>query len=220
MKGLPNGVTVHGSSRPAFGLPKTKPAPAYLAQELPGVAVNLTFPGPNPPPEIVQSISIEDMSISQSEEGGMAASGTIVALLVLPAGMESVKLNVTGIRPDVLVYDGQTTPQDPYDPQHPPPRAFSRIHTDDYLDATTENADDGAVVRAPFKGLPLRVLEGRDGVFQGFVRKILIQRGALAGIDGEADARVKLPVGEVGVDGLPVNGSMWIGRSSMFGFNL
>lgn len=220
MKGLSNNVTVQGQSKADPALPKTKPAPEYLAKSLPDITVNMSFPGPNPAPEIVKSISIEDMTIGQGEEGGMAASGTVVALLVLPKGLEGVKLNVTGVRPDVLIYDGTTTPQEPYDPAHPPPRAFSRISTDYYLNATTAVAEDGAVVKAPFKDLPLHVLDGRDSVFQGFIKKIILQRGALAGIDGVADAKARLPIGDMEIEGLPVNGSLWIGRSALLGFSL
>lgn len=220
MKGLPNSVTVHGQAEADPGLPRTKPAPTYLAQRLSDVEANLTFPGPDPVPELVKSMSIEDMSIEQAEDGGMAASGIMVAILEMPKGLEGVKLNVTGVRPDVLIYDGETTPQDPYDPTHPPPRAFSRISTQEFLNATTTAGDDGAVVRAPFKHLPLRVLEGHESVFQSFIRKIILQRGALAGIDGIADARASLPIGEMDVAGLPVNGSMWIGRGTILGMNL
>lgn len=220
MKGRPNSVTVRGEATADPGLPHTKPAPAYLAKQLPDVVANLSFPGPDPVPELVKSMSIEDMSIEQAEDGGMAASGIMVALLVMPKGLEGVRLNVTGVRPDVLIYDGETLPQDPYDPEHAPPRAFSRIESQEYLNATTTMGDDGAVVRAPFKHLPLRVLDGHESVFQGFIRKIILQRGALAGIDGIADARASLPIGEMDVAGLPVNGSMWIGRGTILGMNL
>lgn len=220
MKGQPNAVTVRGEAAADPGLPRTKPAPAYLAKSLPDVVVDLEFPGPDPVPELVKSMSIEDMSIEQGDDGGMAASGTMVALLAMPKGLEGVRLNVTGVRPDVLIYDGETAPQDPYDPSHPPPRAFSRITTAQFLNATTTAGDDGAVVRAPFKHLPLRVLDGHEAVFQGFIRKIILQRGALAGIDGVADARASLPIGEMDVHGLPVNGSMWIGRGTVLGLNV
>lgn len=220
MKGQANSVTVRGQAKADPGLPHTKPAPAYLANSLPDIVVDLDFPGPDPVPEIVKSMSIEDMSIEQGDEGGMVASGVMVAVLAMPAGLEGVKPNVTGVRPDVLIYDGETLPQDPYDPAHPPPRAFSRITTTEFLNATTKMGDDGAVVRAPFKHLPLNVLDGHEGVFQGFIRKIILQRGALAGIDGIADARASLPIGEMDVEGLPVNGSMWIGRGTVLGMNL
>lgn len=220
MKGQANSVTVRGQAKADPGLPPTKPAPPYLAKSLPDVVVDLDFPGPDPVPELVKSMSIEDMSIEQGEEGGMVASGTMVALLVMPKGLEGVRLNVTGVRPDVLIYDGETPPQVPYDPKHPPPRAFSRITTSEFLNATTQSGDDGAVIRAPFKQLPLRVLDGHESVFQNFIKKIIFQRGALAGIDGISDARAALPIGEMEVEGLPVNGSMWVGRNTLLGVDL
>ena len=209
LHGIDNPITVRGMGhmpRFAVGGP-----PKWLLDLLPGVSVPLVFPGPRPKPKIVQTITIEQMKLSE-RAGKMRASGVVVAQVKLPEGMRRVEVNVVGVAPDVLVYDG-VAGEDEADPQNPPERAFGRINTD-YLDSETVVEGDGLVVTAPFTNVPLDVLPGRDSVLSDFVSKVVFKGGAQAGIKGTASVHVELVGldGRVTLDDLPVQGDFWVGR--------
>lgn len=202
--------------------------PQWVLDTLPSVSLNLIFPGPKPKPEVVKSVTIENMHISELN-GGVAASGTVVALIELPDGFRDVTVNVTAIKPDVFVFDGalEDSADDEEDagrpdPENPPERAFGRIAPDFFLNSTTTASEEfpGALeVRADFEDMPLQILENRQGVFRSFVGKIFLHGGATAGISGVADIRADLGVGDpLDVAGLPVHGEFWVGRQKIVGF--
>lgn len=217
LHGFDNPITVRGLSQLPLHSHTDQPPPAWLLAGLPSLALNLKFPGPKPPPRIIQSVTIEHMRLTE-RAGKMRASGVVVAEIELPPGMQSVTANVVKVLPDVLVYDGPAGDEEA-DPDDPPPRAFGHILPDDFLDSTTEPSADPEypyriVVRAPLQDVPLNVLPGRDSVLSNFVSKIVFRGGAQAGVKGTASVRVEIVgvQGQVGLNDLPVKGEVWIGR--------
>lgn len=216
LQGEGNPIVVHGlESLPSFAHGAEAP-PSWLLSLLPQLSVPLVFPGPSPPPKVIHSVNIEKMHLSESG-GKMLASGTVIAEIDLPPGMEHVTLDVRGVRPDVLVYDGPAG-EDPSDEEYPP-RAFGRIHPEEWLEAESRLSDNPffpyrLVVTAPLENVPLDVLPGRDRVLSGFVSKIVFKGGALAGIKGKASVQADIVGigGTVRLDNLPVLGSTWVGR--------
>ncbi|KLT41646.1 hypothetical protein CC85DRAFT_286302 [Cutaneotrichosporon oleaginosum] len=192
--------------------------PQFVLQTLPSLSLNLKFPAPHPAPQIVRSVTVEGMKLGGGD--AIEASGTVVALVQLPDGLEGVDLNVSAIQPDVLIYDGPAISDDRPDPRNPPQGAFARIHPSHFLHSTTVRSDDPAtpdalVVRAPFENVPLDVLEGRESIFRAFVSKVIFKGGASAGIGGVVDVRADLGVGEdIEIGDLPVTGDFWVGRSA------
>ncbi|KAL1406932.1 hypothetical protein Q8F55_006344 [Vanrija albida] len=218
LHGEDNPLTVRGLSKVPRANPSIPLPPPWVLQSLPSLSLDLIFPSPTNRPNIVRKVTLEDIKFFEIA-GTMHASGIVVASIQLPKGLEHVAVNVTAIRPDVLVFDGPVESDGTADPDDPPPNAFGRIHPDEYLNATTGPSEDpdlpyGLTVRAPFDDLALDVLEGRNGVLQSFVAKILFKGSALAGIDGVADVRAAI----VGLDGeleagsLPVRGEFYVKR--------
>lgn len=202
------------------------PPPQWVLDTLPTVSLDLVFPGPDPKPEVVKSVTIENMHISEVN-GGVAASGTVVAIVQLPEGFQSISVNVTELRPDVFVYDGPVEDDDKDDagrpdPDNPPERAFGRIAPDYFLNSTTTPSKEvpGALeVRADFEDMALEVLDDRQSVFRSFVGKVLLHGGATAGIGGVADIQADLGVAEpLDISSLPVHGEFWVGRAKIVGF--
>lgn len=222
LHGLDNAIEVKGlSGLPSFARPELSP-PVWLLSTLPSVSVPLTFPGPSPKPKIIQSVTIERMRLSESG-GKMLASGTVIAEISLPKGMESVDVIIDAVKPDIMVFDGPPPDNDDVvdegDEEEYPARAFGHIKPEEYLHATSERYNnpehpDWITVRAPMEDIPVEILHGRDSVMRGFVSKVVFKGGAVAGIKGNADVtvRVKGVDGEVGLGGLPVKGEVWVGR--------
>ncbi|GHJ85310.1 hypothetical protein NliqN6_1712 [Naganishia liquefaciens] len=193
--------------------------PAWLQGLTPRIHATIAFPAPNPPPKLIESVTIDQMKIS--ERGGkMRASGTVVVRARLPPDLARVRVQIDGVRPDVLIFDGEADGQDSVDPAAPPPfpaRAFGRIHPDEYLPAISEPGpidDDILVVRAPIHDVPLDILQGRDKVLSDFVSKIVFKGSAVAGIAGNAAVTLHV-VGidkSLAVDDLPVRGVVNVGR--------
>lgn len=221
LHGLDNAISVRGlSALPTFARPELSP-PNWLLATLPSLSVPLSFPGPSPKPKIIQSVTIEHMRLSEAG-GKMLASGTVIAEISLPEGMESVDLVIDAVKPDILVFDGPP-PEDGEDvaddEEEYPARAFGHIQPEEYLHATSErygNPEHPAwiTVRAPMEDVPVEILPGRDGVMRGFVSKVVFKGGAVAGIKGDANVKVRVKGvdGEVGLGGLPVKGEVWVGR--------
>ncbi|KII91591.1 hypothetical protein PLICRDRAFT_696608 [Plicaturopsis crispa FD-325 SS-3] len=211
----------------------------------PGVTVDTDFPGPNPRPHILRNVTIHGMHIKPNGAGTtFLASGTVYARAVLPKGM-NIGLDVNRVLPDVLVFDGEVPSEQgggdegedggvpvPPLPDPLPERAFARIRPDDWLPSLSApgepDEDEGAVftVTAEIVDVPLEVLPGRQREFSGFVSKVIFgTQGALAGIQGSAAVSVNvhgLPIkngsgnaGEMELTGLPVQGSVRIGKKSM-----
>lgn len=218
---------LHGEDIPIVvrglpGMPRRYKGPAppqFVLHTLPSLTLDLLFPAPHPAPKIVRSVTVEGMRLSQRGDA-IEASGTVVALVQLPAGLESVDLDVSAIQPDVLIYDGKADEsEDRPDPSNPPAGAFARIHPTEYLDATTARSDDPAtpdalVVHAPFENVPLDIIEGRESIFRAFVGKVIFKGGANAGIGGVVDVKADLGTGDdIEIGDLPVTGDFWVGRS-------
>lgn len=240
LHGLDNPILIQGlSALPSFATSELSP-PKWLLSTLPSVSVPLSFPGPNPRPKIIQSVTIEHMRLSETR-GKMLASGVVIAEISLPAGMESVDVDINAVRPDIMIFDGPPPDDDDDDEDNDndndndgqvnrerirdgdgeeyPERAFGHIKPDSYLHSTSERYvnpehPDWIIVKAPMEDIPVEILHGRDGVMRAFVSKVVFKGGALAGIKGEADVRVQVKgvAGEVGLGGLPVRGEVWIGR--------
>lgn len=193
--------------------------PAWLQGLTTRIHAVVAFPAPNPPPKLIESVTIDQMKIT--ERGGkMRASGTVVVRARLPPDLTRVRVQIDGVRPDVLIFDGEADGQDPIDPAAPPPfpaRAFGRIHPEEYLPAISEPdpvEDDILVVRAPIHDVPLDILQGRDKVLSDFVSKIVFRGSAVAGIAGNAAVTLHV-VGidkSLAIDDLPVRGVVNVGR--------
>lgn len=242
LHGKSNPIIVRGlSTIPHFAHILNSSPPNWLLSTLPTLSLPLSFPGPQPPPKIIESVTIERMRIAESG-GKMIASGVVIAEIELPKGMAGVKLDVRGVKPDILVFDGppdtdsdgdgDEANSDMYkykldlddiaiteDGETYPPRAFGHIHPDSYLPATASPSPDPfhphrLIVRSPFTDIPLDILPERDGVLRSFVAKVVFKGGAVAGIKGTAGVLVELGGidGRVRLGGLPVQGEVWVGR--------
>jgi len=217
LNGNDNPILVRGlSNLPNFARPNLSP-PHWLLSTLPTISIPLSFPGPSPKPKIIQTVTIESMRISESR-GKMLASGTVIAEISLPKGMEAVDVDINAVKPDIMIYDGPAD-DEPEDGEEYPAKAFGHINPEEWLRATSERYQnpehpDWITVRAPMEDIPIEILKGRDGVMRGFVSKIVFKGGAVAGIKGTADVQVQLRGvrGEVGLGGLPVKGEVWVGR--------
>ena len=199
LHGRDNPILVRGlSSLPSFAANSVSRPPDWLLSTLPSLSLHLTFPGPRPPPKIIQFVTIEHMRLTEAG-GKMRASGTVVAEIELPAGMASVDLDVVAVLPDVLVFDGPAPPIND-DDEEIPAKAFGRIHPGEFLASTTMPSRDPLhphrrVIRAPLNNVPLDVLRGRDSELSDFVSKVVFKGGAQAGIRGSASVRVKVWMG-------------------------
>lgn len=199
LHGLDNPIVVDGMSRLAG-------TPSWILDLLSTISVPLLFPGPRPPPQVIHSVTIERMRISESA-GKMRASGLVIAQIDLPAGMK-VKVDVQGVLPDVIIYDGPVSEG----------RAFGHIRPDSFLNSTTAPSDDPfnpdrLVVRAPIEGVPVDILPGKDRILSDFVSKIVFKGGALAGINGNASVEAAIiGIDTVRLNDLPVRGETWVGR--------
>jgi len=153
----------------------------------------------------------------------MRASGTVIVVISLPPGLEGMEIDVKEIKPDILIYDGPAS-SDPPDTNNAPLKAFGHINPEDYLGATTtrapiEGQPSRMIVTAPLKDVEVVILKGRDGVLSDFVGKVVFKGGALAGIKGTAAVKVEIrgTEGRVGLDGLPVEGEVWVGKQRLHG---
>jgi hypothetical protein len=107
-------------------------------------------------------------------------SGEVFARLVLPSGMR-VKLDVTRILPDVLIFDGALSealpPPPPPLPDPLPDRAFGRIRPEDWIVSecvqdASQHQGSSFIISATFLDVPLEVLPGREKEFSNFVSKV------------------------------------------------
>jgi len=220
LSGRDNPILIRGlSNLPSFAHSRLTP-PHWLLSTLPSISVPLSFPGPSPKPKIIQTVTIESMRISESR-GKLLASGTVLAEISLPKGMEAVDVDINAVKPDIMVYDGPVDDDDADegDGDEYPPKAFGHINPEEWLKATSERYQnpehpDWITVRAPMEDIPVEILKGRDGVMRAFVSKLVFKGGAVAGIKGTADVQVQLKGvrGQVGLGGLPVKGEVWVGR--------
>lgn len=142
------------------------------------------------------------------------------------------KIDVKRILPDVLIFDGpapsylssssrSSSVSDRPLPSPLPERVFARLNPSTPIPAFCHPSSDPSLpgvllVRAPFEKLPVEVLD--DKVLSGFVGKVLLRGGALAGVKGWADVGVRVEGlsedgAEVEVGGLELEGEIWVGRA-------
>ncbi|KAJ9125561.1 hypothetical protein QFC22_000523 [Naganishia vaughanmartiniae] len=178
----------------------------------------IPFPAPSNRTNLIRSVTIEQMKISE-RAGKMRASGVVVVVATLPQDLAGVEVQVVGVLPDVLVSDGKFEGGGEVDPGTPPypARAFGRIHPTEFLPAISSPSPDDPtllIVRAPLHDVPLDILPGRDKVLSDFVAKIVFKGFAEAGIVGNAGVRVDVVgVGKaVEVRKVPVTGVVNVGR--------
>lgn len=134
---------------------------------LPGVHIPTKFPAPRPAPQILRDVEVKDMKVKPAGQG-MVASGTVLARVVLPPGIE-VGIDVLQVFPDVLVYDGEVpetlvppvpnpklrvlnfplddgdrdVPPQPPLPDPLPEHAFAHIRPEAWLPALSEPGERG-----------------------------------------------------------------------------
>jgi hypothetical protein len=209
IRGLDNPVIVKGlpylprSSPVASG---RQPPPRWITD------------GPSPVPKLIRSVTIQDMRISESR-GHMTASGIVLAEIELPDQMKHIDVDVEGVLPDVLVFDGYPEDQEDIDPDDLPypARAFGRIRPEQYLPSETAKSDTEngiLLVRAPIHDVPIEVLQGRDKIMSDFVSKIIFRGGARAGIKGVASVNVAVGGLESSLQlkRVPVRGEFIVGK--------
>lgn len=214
LRGEDNPIVVQGLSSVPKAIAPISGPPSWLLHSLPTLLLPLSFPGPRPPPQIIRSVTIEKMRLTE-QRGKMKASGLVIAVVEMPAGMTGVDVNVNAVRPDVLVFDGSAPDDDDLDDY--PERAFGHINPQDFLESTTEphpTLPNLLIVRAPLDNVDLDILPGHDKVLSDFVGKVVFRGGALAGVKGTADVRLELGgvKGQVAVQDLPVKGQFWVGK--------
>jgi hypothetical protein len=192
--------------------------PAWIMNALPSISLDVSFPGPNPAPKLIKSVTIENMRISESA-GKLRASGLVVAQVEIPRELARIQVEVQGVLPDVLVFDGFPPDDGDVDPDETPypERAFGRIDPDDYLPASSYASEEDErvlVVRAPIHDVPIQVLQGRDKIMSDFVSKIIFRGGARAGIKGRAGVKVFVAGMGTGVElrNIPVSGDLVVGK--------
>ena len=221
IRGLDNRVIVKGLPylpRSRAAVSEHQPPPKWITDVIETLELNVTFPGASPVPKLIRSVTIQDMRISESR-GHMTASGTVLAEIELPDQMKHIDVDVEGVLPDVLVFDGYPEDQEDIDPDDLPypARAFGRIRPEQYLPSETARSDteDGILlVRAPIHNVPVEVLQGRDKIMSDFVSKIIFRGGARAGIKGVASVNVAIGGLEstLQLDRVPVRGEFIVGK--------
>ena len=209
----------------------------------------LQFPGSDSKLALFDDLRIEDMKISLGgdDDGDLLCSGRVVGSLVLPATFAALapSIDIRGIWPDVLVYDGnlplpsssplfpsQQLPLSPplplvtesYPPSPTPLTAFARLHPSSLIPSTTTHTPSNAThnatttLSASFTNAPLFLLPGREDVFQRFVARILLGNKVRAGVRGETSVEVSVGGwGQASLDRLPIEGSFEVGRGGVGG---
>lgn len=114
-----------------------------------------------------------------------------------------------------------------YPPVPTPATAFARLHPSTYITAITThipaNSTHNAttLISATFIDAPLFLLPGRSDVFRRFVGKILFggpNVKVMCGVKGVAGIEVGMKGwGEIGLQGLPIEGEFNVGRSGVEG---
>jgi hypothetical protein len=208
------------STYPDFAPNNTEIPPKWAVSSLSSIAINLVIPGPQPPPKIINSMSMEHMRISRSG-GKTRASGTVIVEIDLPGDIGSIDLDVKKVRPEVYMYDGPVPVPSGNSTDEYPEGAFGHINPEEYLNATTYKGLDPEfpnrlTVRAPLEDVPVEILPGRGRLLAGFMRKVVFKGGAVAGVSGTADAKVimKGVKGKVALE-LPILGETWVGRQGL-----
>lgn len=75
--------------------------------------IEVNFPAPHPRPQVLRDVTIQDMKMKPTGTGPFLASGTVLAKLVLPKGI-NVGLKVRDVLPDLLIFDGEVPPSDSF----------------------------------------------------------------------------------------------------------
>ncbi|KAJ7597196.1 hypothetical protein C8J56DRAFT_311296 [Mycena floridula] len=187
--------------------------------QIPSLSVEVLFP-PSAT-EILRNITIHDMKIKPTNP--MKTSGTVVARIVLPLGMD-VALDVKRVLPDVFVLDeseAEGSEQKVF---------FGHIKPEEWLEAlcVREPSEEGEgptfTVSADIVDVPFEVLPGRQKEFRNFVSKVLFNNGgAWAGFVGSAGVKAHIEGLQIGhgntilLPELPVHGRVRIQKSSLFG---
>jgi hypothetical protein len=169
----------------------------YLSTPLvPGITLDTVFPAPNPRPQVLRNVTIKHMKIRPLASGTMLASGTVLANIVLPKGMD-IALQVDAVYPQLLVYDGpvpddesagaEVLLEEDNDDDLPghmplpdplPANAFAYVRPGQWLDSLSVplgyQDGEGSVfaVSAKIIDIPLEVLPGRQREFSNFVGKV------------------------------------------------
>lgn len=221
LHGKDNEVIVRGLASVPHSLcnaTSTAPTPSWILRALPAINATVAFPSPPDELDLIRSVTIENMRISQAD-GRFMASGIVKAVVELPKEMRGLHVDVTAALPDILVFNGATADKREIDPdQEPyPPKAFGHIHPPKWLSATSETQGDLIMVTAPIQDQPLDVIPGRDSELSDFVTKIVFRGSALAGIKGRAGVKIRLAGvdSEIAVQGLPVVGEVVVGRPKL-----
>lgn len=91
-----------------------RPSPIQISTAPPlSLSIRTKFPAPKEKPKLIRTVKLDNVRIYPNPETGedLLAAGIIRAYLELPPGLESLKLHVDRILPDVLVYDGPAPPK-------------------------------------------------------------------------------------------------------------
>jgi hypothetical protein len=179
------------------------------------------------------------------DEGDLLCSGRVVGELALPDEFEGLgdAIGVESIWPDVFVYDGDLPHEsinvDPssqlvlggsattqsYPPSPVPLNAFGRLHPSSSITASTTHFprnsthNSTTLITATFVDAPMWLIPGREDVFRRFVSKIIFggsNARVRASVRGVSAVEVQLGGwGEIGLEGLPIEGSFMVGRGGI-----
>ncbi|PLW42746.1 hypothetical protein PCASD_06895 [Puccinia coronata f. sp. avenae] len=164
--------------------------PEYLTAFLEHMDIRMAFPG-RQPGELVESIRVEDMSISMGHvfppSVGMTCSGRLEAVVVLPGELAGLtgSLTIEQVLPDVILLDGGL-PNGTVGASSgavPAANAFARLAPAGYLPATLAPLPGGPddshlgklLLQATLVDVPLHVLDGRQSVFRAYAAKYLLR---------------------------------------------
>lgn len=217
--GQNNTILVRYDPAPSLAATAMPTPPKFVESLMRDVTIPLTFPGTSSPLALFKNLRIDGMKIKLASFAPLASflasddedptedflcSGTVVGEITLPEMMSDLaaELFITGIKPDVLVYDGEP----PLDRQRPPPRtavdqlafleedtaganeyppsplpatAFARLRPLSFIAATTthypanETHPALTILTATFVDAPLFLLEKRGEVFRRFMGRII-----------------------------------------------
>jgi hypothetical protein len=157
----------------------------------PYLCIDTKFPAPNPRPQLLRNVTINDMKIRPSGTAFLA-TGVIQAYVVLPKGI-SIGMTVYKVLPEVIIFDGEVPSSiiigrnsddtDDLPPKMPlpdplPERAFGHIRPKDWLPSVSEpielEEEEGSayIISARVVDVPLEVLPGRQKQFTNFIGKV------------------------------------------------
>lgn len=147
---------------------------------------NVTLPGPEKVPELIPSITLDDMQLDFTKEAyaPIAGSNHVRAQLKNPFGFP---LTISSLNMDVDVsYQNQRT---------------AHMHIPDVPSST----DPQGVINTAFSNVPFKVDDGAHGVFNGFTKSLTESNSVTFGMAGSANSVAETAVGSLKLHNITYN---------------